>query len=183
MVLVIFLAIFGVLLLVGIIFVVVIIVRKWREDQRRVHDNAQNPNQGQVFVRSHLLKLSPNEVEHLFPVIIRGDIIPDLQSMSNMDKTEEDKPEYECSICLSEIEADDPIRVGYCRHIFHANCLIQWFQKQQRCPYCRQDFGKRATFTLYKELAKEVGKKVTKVELVKAIMRPRFNQTLETLKV
>ena len=78
MVLVIFLAIFGVLLLVGIIFVVVIIVRKWREDQRRVHDNALNPNQGQVFVRSHLLKLSPNEVELLFPVIIRGDIIPDL---------------------------------------------------------------------------------------------------------
>ena len=80
MVLVIFLAIFGTLLLIGIVVVIVIIVRKWKEDQQRVHDHAQNQNQaqGQVFVRSHLLKLSPNEVEHLFPVITRGDIIPDL---------------------------------------------------------------------------------------------------------
>ena len=35
----------------------------------------------------------------------------------------------------------------------------------------------------YKELVKEVGRKVKGLELVRAIMRPKLNMTLETLKV
>ena len=126
LVLIITLTILGGLLAIGLIVAIVLIVRRFREDQNRVNDPENVQNQQHLFVRSQVLKLRASEVELLFPVVCRGEILPDNESISNLEKGS-DKCEFKCSICLCEIGSDDPIRVGYCRHIFHANCLVTWF--------------------------------------------------------
>jgi hypothetical protein len=40
-----------------------------------------------------------------------------------------------CSICLNMI-SDNKKRLN-CNHSFHSNCILQWFQQDNRCPICR----------------------------------------------
>lgn len=40
-----------------------------------------------------------------------------------------------CSICLNMI-SDNKKRL-HCNHSFHSNCILQWFQQDNRCPICR----------------------------------------------
>ena len=42
-----------------------------------------------------------------------------------------------CIICREEMTTG--CKKLPCNHIFHANCLRSWFQRQQTCPTCRMD--------------------------------------------
>ena len=43
----------------------------------------------------------------------------------------------ECSICFCEyIEHDKIIKLFNCSHVFHCECIIQWFTQAIRCPFC-----------------------------------------------
>lgn len=68
------------------------------------------------------------------------------------------KNEFEiksCCICVDEFKIGDKIRITFCRHLFHAKCLMQWVkfknEEQMRmrgvanedipapdCPLCNQ---------------------------------------------
>lgn len=39
-----------------------------------------------------------------------------------------------CSVCLDDITEGSKLP---CNHIFHAACLIPWFQSHNTCPFCR----------------------------------------------
>jgi hypothetical protein len=43
-----------------------------------------------------------------------------------------------CSICLGLMEVDS-VRLPVCRHCFHRECLISWFDISVTCPLCRID--------------------------------------------
>ncbi|XP_010255537.1 PREDICTED: RING-H2 finger protein ATL39-like [Nelumbo nucifera] len=44
----------------------------------------------------------------------------------------------QCSICLSEYEEKEILRImPNCSHNFHLACIDQWLQKQSTCPICR----------------------------------------------
>ncbi|KAK9079100.1 hypothetical protein SSX86_000770 [Deinandra increscens subsp. villosa] len=44
----------------------------------------------------------------------------------------------ECSICLSEFEEKEPVKViPYCRHGFHPVCIEIWLSSHVSCPLCR----------------------------------------------
>lgn len=45
-------------------------------------------------------------------------------SLSRVDSLENREMLIECSICFDEIRASHLVRVTYCRHIFHAKCLL-----------------------------------------------------------
>lgn len=45
----------------------------------------------------------------------------------------------ECLICLDKIVESDFIRMTYCTHIFHYNCIDNWLEKNKVCPACRSD--------------------------------------------
>lgn len=50
----------------------------------------------------------------------------------------------ECSICLEMINSNKNGWITRCNHIFHKECLKQWFFKTKwndSCPMCRQDIG------------------------------------------
>ena len=43
----------------------------------------------------------------------------------------------ECSICYCNIEEGDTIYIlNNCLHIFHKDCIIEWFSREIRCPLC-----------------------------------------------
>jgi len=44
----------------------------------------------------------------------------------------------DCSICWGKVEENTKITTQ-CNHVFHKNCLNKWLNKQQTCPYCRQE--------------------------------------------
>ena len=43
-----------------------------------------------------------------------------------------------CSICLEEYDNDNIISKLNCNHIFHKECIKEWFQKNNNCPNCRK---------------------------------------------
>ncbi|EAS03886.1 C3HC4 type (RING finger) zinc finger protein (macronuclear) [Tetrahymena thermophila SB210] len=59
------------------------------------------------------------------------------QSQESIQNTNSEQPS--CSICLCEFELEDEVRLTYCTHFFHSDCLKQWLKKQKNCPNCRND--------------------------------------------
>ncbi|CAK91243.1 unnamed protein product (macronuclear) [Paramecium tetraurelia] len=45
----------------------------------------------------------------------------------------------ECLICLDKIKEQDQVRLTYCTHIFHVQCLDNWLEKNRICPACRSE--------------------------------------------
>lgn len=44
----------------------------------------------------------------------------------------------ECSICLSEFEEDESLRLlPKCSHAFHLRCIDSWLRSHKNCPLCR----------------------------------------------
>ena len=58
---------------------------------------------------------------------------------TNIDFIKIDINSFECSICLDNIDLDD-IHELKCGHIFHKECINNWFKQDsiyKSCPYCR----------------------------------------------
>ena len=45
---------------------------------------------------------------------------------------------FQCSICLDEVEVGDEKYVLHCRHEFHPSCIFRWMRESKKCPVCRQ---------------------------------------------
>lgn len=43
-----------------------------------------------------------------------------------------------CSICLENFCDSDPSTVTSCKHEFHLQCILEWFQRSSQCPMCWQ---------------------------------------------
>lgn len=50
--------------------------------------------------------------------------------------------DYECPICLEEIEEESGVMTKDCHHIFHRQCLKHWLQVNSTCPLCRLSLAK-----------------------------------------
>ncbi|KAK7393677.1 hypothetical protein VNO78_22240 [Psophocarpus tetragonolobus] len=45
----------------------------------------------------------------------------------------------ECSVCLSEFQQNEKLRViPNCSHVFHIDCIDAWLQNNGHCPLCRR---------------------------------------------
>jgi hypothetical protein len=45
---------------------------------------------------------------------------------------------YECILCLAEYADGDQLRELSCEHMFHADCVDEWLQRNKTCPLCSQ---------------------------------------------
>ncbi|KAL8237543.1 hypothetical protein R6Q59_018624 [Mikania micrantha] len=44
----------------------------------------------------------------------------------------------DCSVCLTEFEEDDTLRLlPNCKHAFHVSCIDTWLRSHTNCPLCR----------------------------------------------
>ena len=48
------------------------------------------------------------------------------------------KEEEYCSICLEKFD-DNNVTLP-CKHHYHENCIMQWFDDKSDCPLCRMKF-------------------------------------------
>lgn len=46
--------------------------------------------------------------------------------------------EPSCSVCISDFEPHDQLRILPCKHAFHARCVDQWLIVNANCPLCRK---------------------------------------------
>jgi len=56
---------------------------------------------------------------------------------SKYDREKKYTPE-ECCICLCEFD-ESGLMLDYpnCKHSFHFECIIKWFEQKMNCPYCK----------------------------------------------
>ncbi|KAB8068910.1 hypothetical protein BDV29DRAFT_183761 [Aspergillus leporis] len=48
---------------------------------------------------------------------------------------------FTCSICLDRVRKRDPIHTLNCRHVFHRQCLENWYLGyHNQCPICKKPF-------------------------------------------
>eukprot|EP00929_Paragymnodinium_shiwhaense_P098851 TRINITY_DN60364_c0_g1_i1.p1 TRINITY_DN60364_c0_g1~~TRINITY_DN60364_c0_g1_i1.p1 ORF type:complete len:404 (+),score=54.13 TRINITY_DN60364_c0_g1_i1:165-1376(+) len=57
---------------------------------------------------------------------------------------EEDDKKFsgECSICLSNWDVGESIKITPCQHAFHEDCLARWLRNARTCALCRWDVTK-----------------------------------------
>ena len=53
-----------------------------------------------------------------------------------------DDEQPQCSICMCEYEAGEPLRLLYCEHVFHQQCVDAWLLRNATCPICRASVDK-----------------------------------------
>ena len=118
-----------------------------------------------IYSRKRLLMIPPPGVS------LSDDDDDDDDNTSSQEKVQAQKLDYrvvpaECSICLAEYDVGDHISwstFGHCNHVFHRDCVIQWFLASAKnedlarqnegdddfrhfmdfkspCPNCRQNF-------------------------------------------
>ncbi|KAH9317941.1 hypothetical protein KI387_019710, partial [Taxus chinensis] len=46
-----------------------------------------------------------------------------------------------CSVCLSSLQEDEAVELEKCHHIFHRECITQWFKTRPSCPECLAVYG------------------------------------------
>lgn len=60
-------------------------------------------------------------------------------------KTSELKEERNCSVCLTDFNANEKYVLTPCKHSFHRTCILEWFKKQTTCCNCRQNLKNMLT--------------------------------------
>lgn len=52
---------------------------------------------------------------------------------------DDDTVDLTCPICMCELGEDDYIYNITCHHMFHIECLEQWYMRRNTCPVCKQN--------------------------------------------
>ncbi|RZB53600.1 hypothetical protein D0Y65_049505 [Glycine soja] len=48
----------------------------------------------------------------------------------------EDEQEDPCAICIKDFNSGDNAARLPCSHVFHPDCILQWFVQKSTCPLC-----------------------------------------------
>ena len=48
----------------------------------------------------------------------------------------------ECSVCLAQMSCGQKVAALACGHTFHRPCILRWFARSRRCPYCRTSISR-----------------------------------------
>ncbi|OIW07128.1 hypothetical protein TanjilG_10101 [Lupinus angustifolius] len=52
------------------------------------------------------------------------------------------KCDLECAVCLDEFEDTETLRlIPKCDHVFHPQCIDEWFESHTTCPVCRANLA------------------------------------------
>jgi len=63
---------------------------------------------------------------------------PSLQIAS---KTDIERFDHRCAICIVDYQLGDKVRLLPCKHSYHTKCIDAWSDQHSKCPICKMDFN------------------------------------------
>lgn len=66
--------------------------------------------------------------------------ITDILFSPDANFNKEDIEKYECIICLVPFEKGDRLKLLFCTHRYHEDCIIEWLKKKSICPNCNFNY-------------------------------------------
>ena len=48
------------------------------------------------------------------------------------------EPDLTCAICMCELEKSEYTYNLCCKHLFHIDCLENWYSRKDVCPLCKR---------------------------------------------
>lgn len=67
------------------------------------------------------------------------EVIDDLPQTVVNDASKLSSEKKNCVICLNDFENGDKTIVLPCIHLFHYDCIVQWFESHNSCPVCKYE--------------------------------------------
>ena len=43
-----------------------------------------------------------------------------------------------CSVCYYNLKKGEEVHKLTCKHVFHCECIAEWFKEEKVCPMCKQ---------------------------------------------
>lgn len=60
------------------------------------------------------------------------------QTVKNDQSEIDENSKSECCICIDEFMVDDNVLIHpLCKHIYHLECVQDWFESKMNCPLCK----------------------------------------------
>ena len=60
------------------------------------------------------------------------------KSPNSTNSTNSSKESETCVICIEPLQSKQTTIILDCNHIYHKNCILDWFNKELTCPMCRK---------------------------------------------
>lgn len=79
--------------------------------------------------------------------------------LSQHQKKKIGKTDKECSICLKNFTKGEVIRLLKCKHLFHDECIVPWFESRSCCPNCRADVKEEVWLCIFNRFNFFISKK------------------------
>ncbi|KAF5280906.1 hypothetical protein FQR65_LT03055 [Abscondita terminalis] len=87
-----------------------------------------------------------------------------------------------CLICSDSFRPHSEIYVTACGHLFHYQCLLQWFERSKTCPQCRAKATEKTIHRLFLSIEENV-EAVDPFTLQDKIDRLNFNLKLKDMDI
>ncbi|CAD8150663.1 unnamed protein product [Paramecium pentaurelia] len=107
-----------------LVFIIACII--WKKRISQISDISRNSLQ--MSQKTELI----NQVNKLMPIQTYEQLIKNFPGLID---------DQYCQICLQNYNKDHKIRISYCTHFFHAECLDIWIEKNENCPTCRSSLN------------------------------------------
>lgn len=66
-------------------------------------------------------------------------IVEDLSQFTYCRENSIPDDKINCRICMCEFEHNERIVIMPCAHLFHKDCIRDWFKKKNNCPICQNE--------------------------------------------
>ncbi|CAK81971.1 unnamed protein product (macronuclear) [Paramecium tetraurelia] len=106
---------------------------------KKSNGRMNNLNTTQIPISKQMPSL--NSIHKYIPIQIYEEVIKQFPGLAD---------DQSCQICLDVYKKEDKVRITYCFHFFHAECIDIWINQNENCPTCRSSLNVE-TLTKYFE--------------------------------
>ena len=104
----------------------------WRQIMQHVQDST-----GQFNFIDESMRVSHYRINIRVEEMIRRRIVDALPDV--VIRREDDG--VECTVCYETFKNEETAKQLECNHLFHSNCILQWFTRRINCPKCRTELN------------------------------------------
>lgn len=120
-----------------------------------VNNNNINNNNNPGAIFQQLIQMintnqNANDYEYFsnlpdVPVPIKEEVLGKIKTIkySDIDKKSTESRNVQCSVCLCDFESADLVKHLRCDHIYHNDCISEWFKTKSTCPVCKLDLNEK----------------------------------------